>query len=85
MGIPKDKQEVIFERFTKLDEFVQGTGMGLTICRALTDRMDGKIGVKSDGLGHGSTFWVWFPCERRLTSGTEEEQLVNSSNNQLDS
>ena len=85
VGIPKDKQEVIFERFTKLDEFVQGTGMGLTICRALTDRMDGKIGVKSDGLGHGSTFWVWFPCERRLTSGTEEEQLVNSSNNQLDS
>ena len=66
-GIPKDKQEVIFDRFIKLDEFIQGTGMGLNICKGLAERMDGKIGVESEGLGKGSTFWLWLPCDRRLT------------------
>ena len=73
VGIPKDKQEVIFERFIKLDEFIQGTGMGLAICKALAERMGGKIGVESDGPGQGSTFWFWLPCERRLTPYTLQE------------
>ncbi|MBQ9666455.1 MAG: transporter substrate-binding domain-containing protein [Bacteroidaceae bacterium] len=71
VGIPKDKQEVIFGRFIKLDEFVQGTGMGLNICKTLTERMGGKIGVKSEGDGTGSTFWIWLPCERRLQKDDE--------------
>ena len=65
-GIPKDKQEIIFDRFVKLDEFVQGTGMGLNICKSIAERMGGHIGVKSDGPGTGSTFWFWIPCERKL-------------------
>ena len=80
-GVPEDKQEVIFERFIKLDEFIQGTGMGLAICKALTERMGGKIGIDSQGLGKGSTFWIWLPCERRLTPKTEvvEEKELKSS------
>ena len=62
-GIPKDKQEIIFERFVKLDEFAQGTGMGLAICKSIVDSCKGEIGVISKGDGKGSTFWLWVPCD----------------------
>ena len=67
IGIPRDKQSLIFERFVKLDEFVQGTGMGLAICKSIVERLNGEIGVESEGNGTGSTFWFWIPCERRLS------------------
>lgn len=60
-GIPKDKQDSVFERFVKLNDFVQGTGLGLSICKAIAERCGGKIGVTSEGEGHGSTFWLWVP------------------------
>ena len=46
---------------------VQGTGMGLAICKSIVERMGGEIGVVSEGEGKGTTFWAWVPCERRLT------------------
>ena len=64
-GIPKEKQASVFERFVKLNDFVQGTGLGLSICQAIADRCNGHIGVTSEGEGHGSTFWLWIPCERK--------------------
>ena len=60
-GIPKDKQDLVFERFVKLNEFVQGTGLGLSICKSIAERCGGHIGVDSEGEGHGSTFWIWVP------------------------
>ena len=62
-GIPEDKQEKIFERFVKLNDHVQGSGIGLSICKGIAESCGGTIGVVSEGLGHGSTFWVWIPCE----------------------
>lgn len=62
-GIPKDKQSSVFERFVKLNDYVQGTGLGLSICKAIANRSGGQIGVTSEGEGHGSTFWMWVPCE----------------------
>jgi len=59
-GIPKEKSEKVFERFVKLNDFVQGTGIGLSICRAIADACGGKIGVDSE-VGKGSTFWVRIP------------------------
>ncbi|MCH5309796.1 MAG: PAS domain-containing protein [Prevotella sp.] len=63
-GIPKNKQNIVFERFVKLDEFVQGTGMGLAVSKSIVEHCNGKIGVDSEGEGKGSTFWMWIPCER---------------------
>jgi signal transduction histidine kinase len=63
-GIPRNKQEMIFERFVKLDDFVQGTGMGLAICKMIAKSCNGRIGVDSLGENKGSTFWIWIPCER---------------------
>jgi signal transduction histidine kinase len=64
-GIPQDKQDVIFERFVKLNEFSQGTGMGLSICKTIALRCGGRVGVNSEGAGKGSTFWVWLPCGQK--------------------
>jgi len=63
-GIPKEKQASVFERFVKLNDFVQGTGLGLSICKAIAERCGGEIGLNSEGEGHGSTFWLWIPCEK---------------------
>lgn len=59
-GIPKEKQEVIFKRFEKLNTFTQGSGLGLAICTLIAERMDGKVGVISD-TGQGAEFWFEIP------------------------
>ena len=59
-GIPEERLEEIFGNFVKLNSFVQGMGLGLTICRAIVERMGGKIGAVSR-LGQGSTFWFTLP------------------------
>ena len=53
----------MFERFVKLNDYVQGTGLGLSICKAIAEKCEGEIGLFSEGEGHGSTFWLWIPCE----------------------
>ena len=50
-GIPADKAEAVFEQFTKLDEFSQGTGMGLTLCRAIIQKLNGIIYVDTSYSG----------------------------------
>ena len=50
-GIPADKTETVFEQFTKLDEFSQGTGMGLTLCRTIIQKLNGKIFVDTSYSG----------------------------------
>lgn len=47
-GIPPDKQESIFNRFEKVDEFKQGAGLGLSICRTIADHFGGTLTVDPD-------------------------------------
>jgi signal transduction histidine kinase/ActR/RegA family two-component response regulator len=63
MGIPKEQQKSIFNRFIKLNKTIQGTGLGLSICKNLVELMNGQIGVESDGVGQGSTFWFTVPYQ----------------------
>lgn len=45
IGVPKDKQKYIFERFSKLDTFKQGVGLGLDICRIIAQKLGGTIDI----------------------------------------
>jgi two-component system phosphate regulon sensor histidine kinase PhoR len=57
-GIAEDKQEVIFSRYTRIDNDVEGTGVGLFLAKRMVEDGGGKIEVESS-LGEGSTFKVY--------------------------
>lgn len=86
-GIPQDKQKLLFEPFTQVDNSSQrqfeGTGLGLSICKLLVDAMSGELSFKSE-LGEGSEFQVKLPlevvCEQRIHS-SEDNQLSFSIEN----
>ena len=61
-GISKQDQERIFERFVKLDEFVPGTGLGLSVVKSHVMNLGGTLGVESE-LGEGAKFWVLLPLK----------------------
>ena len=60
IGIPDDLHDKVFTRFEKLNEFSQGTGLGLTISRAIVEAAGGEVGFTSK-LGVGSTFCSCLP------------------------
>ena len=64
-GIPQNMLEKIFERFEKLDSFAQGAGLGLSICKLIVEKMNGRILVDSQ-LGIGTTFIIELPCRSML-------------------
>ena len=66
-GIPQNMLEKIFERFEKVDSFAQGVGMGLSICKSIVDKMNGRIQVYSQ-LGLGTTFIAELPCHSILVN-----------------
>lgn len=59
-GIPDYELSNIFNRFTKLDSFAQGSGIGLAISKSIIEMLGGEIGVESE-LGKGSKFWFKLP------------------------
>ena len=59
-GMSPEQCRHVFERFVKLNTFVQGTGLGLSICKSIVSQMGGEIGVDSTE-GVGSCFWFTHP------------------------
>ena len=61
-GIPPEKQHLIFDRFLKLNDFVQGSGLGLSICQLIVKYMNGKLWVDS-GYTRGARFCFTHPLK----------------------
>jgi len=59
-GVPPEKTKIIFERFSKLDEFKQGSGLGLNICSDIAVRLGGEIGLDEEYTG-GARFYLKLP------------------------
>jgi signal transduction histidine kinase len=61
-GIAEEDQTRIFERFVKVDEYIPGTGLGLSVVESQVKNLGGTVGVESS-LGTGSNFWFTLPLE----------------------
>lgn len=90
IGIPKEKQSMIFERFIQVDNSntrsYEGAGLGLAIAKAYLDMLGGSISVESDGI-KGSTFFFTIPCSnakaKQAFSQRSEHQQANASHQNL--
>lgn len=60
IGIKKEQQEKIFERFYKIDHFKPGTGLGLNICKAIAEKLNGSVGIDSN-YTNGARFYFSIP------------------------
>jgi len=79
IGISTDKQEIIFDRFRKIEDsnakLYRGTGLGLTISKKLIELLNGKIWVNSE-LGKGSTFYFTLPFKN-------ENNIISRKQNKM--
>ncbi|HBO05630.1 ATP-binding protein [Bacteroides sp. AM10-21B] len=64
IGIPADKQEFVFERFTKIDTFAQGTGLGLSIGRICAEKMGGNLTLDPN-YTNGCRFLLTLPLKTK--------------------
>lgn len=86
VGIPDDKLKIIFDRFGQVDKTLirnkEGSGIGLSLVKTLTEMHGGNIKVKSK-LGEGSEFIIELPV-RLIENGGFESSAFNTSDNKID-
>jgi signal transduction histidine kinase len=85
IGIPKDKVDIIFERFGQVDSSLsrqaEGTGIGLSLVKKFVEALGGSISVKST-VGRGSTFTILLPDET-VVKNDDENEIVDLMDNRL--
>lgn len=78
IGIPEDKQQIIFERFRQVDKSFtrrcEGSGIGLSLVKSLVDMHHGKVQVTSE-LGKGSEFTVELPALQNFNADERDEEI----------
>lgn len=83
-GIPRDKQQNIFDRFFMVNgSAADGTGIGLALVKAFAEMMGGRVTVESEP-GHGATFTVLLPAEIEEKKGEKDRRDMSNENNESD-
>lgn len=73
IGVPKEKAEAVFERFVKLNQYVHGTGLGLSLCRIIVERLGGKIWLDTS-YTEGARFMFCIPLTKVQKEDLAEDQ-----------
>ena len=76
IGIPEEKQKLIFDRFYKCDSSTQGPGLGLSVCAAIAKLLEANIQVKSEP-GKGSCFAVYIPMRENIKITIDEDTEIS--------
>lgn len=79
VGIPPQQLEAVFERFTRLNPESSGTGIGLSVARALLRRQHGELTAHSEGLGTGTTFTFTLPLAGDTAIGEPDGIALRTS------
>ena len=84
LGLSQADMSKLFNRFTKLNSFIQGTGLGLSISKTIVEKLGGTMRAESAGRGKGSTFYFTLPYELDETKDNYNSEYTSSDESRLE-